>query len=666
MADPQGRKSLAQAVMAMRAGRLADAEALCREYLLHRPGSVPHLQVLGHALIGRQRFDEADREIRFALDLAPDYAPLREDLGSLRALQGDMEAAIRCFRKALDIDPSLKRAYRKLAQALSAAGRREEAEEAFEAYLEHDPEKAHVAAGAEHWRAGRFDEAEKTLRDTLRKNPDNVDAMRFLALLYLDVGNRLSDAEALLRRALALAPDFVQAMHTLGVVLADQGKWTDAVHAYRRLAELAPDDALAWAGLGNALSGAGDPQAAVNAYQRSLALRPDAPGVHMAAAHMLKTLGRQAEAVQAYRESIRQKPSLGESYWSLANLKVFRFKEEEVAAMREQVARDELAAASRVHFHFSLGKAMEDQDDYAAAWRHYRAGNELQRQLVDYDPVENELTLARIREVFSQEFVRERFGLGCDAADPIFVVGLPRTGSTLVEQILASHSQVEGTAELPNLSQMAFQTGKYRTDGLRYPETMHTLTERDWAAYGREYLRQVAGQRHTGRPRFIDKMPNNFAHIGWLKLILPNAKIIDTRRHPMDTCLGAYKQLFAKGQHFTYDELELAEYYRAYVETTTHWNRVLPGAVLTVYYEETVTDLEAQVRRILDFCGLPFEETSLRYYETERAVKTASSEQVRQPIYTDALGLWRRYGHHLANWREMLADLINAYPPAYG
>jgi hypothetical protein len=258
---------------------------------------------------------------------------------------------------------------------------------------------------------------------------------------------------------------------------------------------------------------------------------------------------------------------------------------------------------------------------------------------------------------------RANEGAGHQAPDPIFIVGLPRTGSTLVEQILASHSQVEGTAELPNLGNIANGTGKYRPDGLAYPDTLATLTRRDFASYGREYLQQVARHRVLGTPFFIDKMPNNFIHVGWIKLILPNAKIINTRRHPMDSLLGVYKQLFAKGQDFTYDTLELAEFYRCYIEMMAHWHAVLPGQVLDVHYEDTVTSLEAQVRRILEFCGLEFEESCLRYYETRRAVKTASSEQVRQPIYTSALGLWKKYGDSLALWQEELRDIIDELPP---
>jgi hypothetical protein len=348
----------------------------------------------------------------------------------------------------------------------------------------------------------------------------------------------------------------------------------------------------------------------------------------------------------------------------MANLKVFRFTDQEVSAMEQQLGSDDLKEESRVNFLFSLGKAYEDRKDYERAWHHYDQGNQLRRATVVYDAVENELHLKNIREAFSKELIQAHEGAGHDAPDPIFIVGLPRTGSTLVEQILASHSQVEGTAELPNLGAIANGTGKYRPDGLGYPDTIATLTKRDFESYGKEYLKQIARHRVLGTPYFIDKMPNNFIHAGWIKLILPNAKIINTRRHPMDSLLGVYKQLFAKGQPFTYDTFDLAEFYRCYIEIMTHWHEVLPGQVLDVHYEDTVTDLETQVRRILDFCGLEFEESCLRFYETARPVKTASSEQVRQPIYTSALGLWKKYGNNLEEWQEKLEDIIADLPPS--
>jgi tetratricopeptide (TPR) repeat protein len=660
--DPQIKNSLASVVKAMHDGDAAKAVSICSDFLVVNAASVPHLQLLGHALAKQEKFKEAEEQIEFALKIAPDYARLYEDLGNLKGLQRDYEAAITAFRRAVQLDPRLATAHKRLAQTLIAAGREDEVDDAFEGFLDHDKDAALVTAGAEHWRAGRYEEAETTLISALRQNPENIDAMRFLAMVYVAQNKKLLEAEALLRRAISIAPDFHQALGTLGRILAENSKHIEAIEIYQSLLEIKPDDEDAWAGYGRAMALAGRVKDAEEAYRRSLELNQEAPGVHMARAHMLKTLGNQQEALEAYRKSIEYNPALGESYWSMANLKVFRFTGEEVSAMEQQLDSDNLKEESRVNFLFSLGKAYEDRKDYGKAWFFYDQGNQLQRSNVVYDPVENKLQLEKIREVFTKELIDTLDGAGHDAPDPIFIVELPRTGSTLVEQILASHSQVEGTAELPNLGAIANGTGKYRPDDLAYPDTIATLTKRDFESYGREYLKQVAHHRVLGTPFFIDKMPNNFIHAGWLKLILPNAKIINTRRHPMDSLLGVYKQLFAKGQPFTYDIFDLAEFYRCYIEIMAHWHDVLPGQVLDVHYEDTVTDLETQVRRILDFCGLEFEEGCLRFYETARPVKTASSEQVRQPIYTSALGLWKKYGDNLSVWQEELKDIIDELP----
>jgi tetratricopeptide (TPR) repeat protein len=658
------QQSIAAVIDALRQGDLKLAEHRCTSFLCESPGSVPHLQLLARTLIRSGAMESAMEQLNLALKIAPDFAPLYEDLGNMRGMSGDHDGAIEALQRAVQLDPGLATAHKKLAQALHASGRNDEIDEAMAGFLDHDTDAALVASGAEHWRAGRLDEARDVLKKALRANPDNVDAMRFLAMVYHAEGSRLDDAEALLRRAISIAPDFHQALGNLGRLLIENSKAEEAADIYQRWVALKPENDEAWAGLGRARAHLGEIEAAAQAYRESIRLNPGVASVHMALAHMLKTIGQQGEALAAYRESVRLKPGLGESYWSMANLKIFRFEPDEVSAMEAQLAGGEVSEQGQVNFHFALGKAHEDEQNYDKAWHHYHTGNQLQRKRVDYDPVENDMHLQELRDAFNAERMAASAGSGHDDPAPIFIVGMPRSGSTLVEQILASHSMVEGTAELPNLAAIATGTGKYRHDGLRYPGTVAALTPRDYAAYGKEYLQQVQRHRTAGTPHFIDKMPNNFIHVGWIALTLPQAKIINTRRHPMDSCLGVYKQLFAKGQHFTYDMFELAEFYRGYVEIMDHWHDLLPGKVLDVHYEDTVTDLEGQVRRVLDHCGLPFEENCLRYYETNRAVKTASSEQVRQPIYTSALGLWRNYEAHLGEWHEAMSDIIERLPPS--
>ena len=660
----ESRDSIGRAIAAMKANRPLRAEEICRDHLLMDPASVQHLALLGRSLAKQGRLEEAATEIDRAIALSPELPLLHEDLGSVRSSQGRHEEAIGLFKKALHLEPRLASAHRKLGAALAAIGRGDEADRHFESYFDRDPVAGRVAEGADHLRGGRADEAISVLRDVLRHHPDNVDAMRYLAIAYWREKNKPGDAEAWLRRATSTAPDFTAAWLSLGLVLLDNNKPADAIEAYRRVIELAPDNAAAWAGAGNAYSQAGQQDKSVAAYARSLQLNPRAAGVHMSHGHALKTVGDQQAALAAYRAAIAERARFGEVYWSMANLKVFRFDEAEIRAMEAQLERGDLTDSERIHFSFALGKAHEDDGEYDAAWSHFDTGNRLQRPLVKHDPLEMEKRHEDIRTVFNRDFLTRHAGNGHEAADAILIVGLPRSGSTLVEQILASHSQVEGTAELPTLGRISSSIGRFRRDGVQFPESVVDLDGSDWRGYGQRYLEDAARHRFSGRPLFTDKMPNNFPLLGLLHLILPNAKVIDARRHPLDSCLGCYKQLFAKGQNFTYDLEDLAHYYLCYDAMMNHWHDVAPGKVLTVHYEETVTDLEAQVRRILDHCGLPFEASCLRFHETRRAVRTASSEQVRQPIYLDALGKWRHYAAHCEWLAGDLKPLVDALPEA--
>ncbi len=655
-------QTVAAALEALRDNQPLRAEFICREYLERNPGSVDHLRLLGNALGRQGRHPEAEQVVRQAIALKPDLPLLHEDLGSVLALQERYAEAVPCFEQAIRLEPQLPLAHKKLGQALAALGRGSEADEAFEEFFDRDPARGKVAVALDHLRAGRKEEALDTLRAALRENADNVDALRLLAQLYWREDKQLSDAEALLRRVTQLKPGHTMAWTMLGGILLESNRHAEAMECYVAAIRTDPACAVAWSGLGITHSHAGDVEKAIEAFERAISLRPGNANVHLSYGHALKTRGDQAAALRAYRAAIAAKPDFGEVYWSMANLKVFRFEDAEIRAMEEQVARDDLKDSADIHFRFALAKAYEDRGDYDPSWHYYESGNERQRKTVFHDPVAMELRHEQIASVFTPALFEKFAGQGHESAAPIFIVGLPRTGSTLIEQILASHSQVEGTAELPTLVHLAFSIGRYRADKKRYPESVPDLRGRDLKAYGRQYLEESAAFRSTGRPFFTDKMPNNFSHVGLIHLILPNAKVINARRHPFDSCLGGFKQLFAKGQHFTYDMSELAAYYRQYDATMQYWHQVLPGKVLDVHYEETVTDLENQVRRILAHCELPFEEACLHFHENKRAVKTASSEQVRKPIYTDALGYWRRYEKHLGVWQQELGDIVDALP----
>lgn len=659
---PEKDRSITQAIEFMKKNRPLRTEEICRDYLLQNPGCTDHLRLLSNALMKQNRLPEAEERLRFALSLDAEFPQLHEDLGSVLALQSKFSEAIPEFERAIELQPALPLAHKKLGQALVAAGRGKDADEAFQVYIDSDEDRATIMKGVELLRTKQLDDAVAVFQSVLKRSPDSVNAMRYLAVCYWQGKTKLDDAEALLRRATQLAKDYLGAWLILGALLLERNKNVEAIAAYQQATKLNPKNPESWAGLGSAFSVAMYPDKSVEAYAKSIELNPKVAGVQMGYAHALKTVGRQADALIAYRAAIAAKPDFGEVYWSMANLKIFKFEPQELEDMQQQLQREDLSESADIHFRFALGKAFEDEKEYDKAWHHYHTGNQRQRMTVAHEPIEMENRHAAVKAVFNRDFIAERANQGFDAADAILIVGLPRSGSTLVEQILASHSQVEGTAELPVLGKLSQSIGRYRTDGVAYPEAVSQLRKKDWRAYGQQYIEESRRYRVTDKPIFTDKLPNNFPFVGLMHLILPNTKVINARRHPFDSCLGSYKQLFGQGQNFTYDMLDLAHYYKQYDAMMKYWHDVLPGKVLDVHYEVTVTDLESQVRRILDHCGLPFEESCVRFHETERAVKTASSEQVRQPIYTGALGTWRRYEKHLGLWQDQLGYIIDELP----
>ena len=463
-----------------------------------------------------------------------------------------------------------------------------------------------------------------------------------------------------------MAPDFWKAWINLGTAYSEQQKFDEAEAAYRSALDLQPNSIHTLERLGANAMKAGQLEAAVAFLDRSLAINERHFPSLLCMGHALKTIGRQEEAIDAYRRCAQSRPSFGEAYWSLANLKTFRFEEADIEEMQRQLeavtdATDDDSQDAEIAFSFALGKAYEDRKDHPRAFDYYFRGNTRKRLRTNYDPIAFQESNDRIIEVFSREFFAERDGWGHPDASPIMILGLPRSGSTLLEQILASHSQVEGTAELHYLLRAATESGMNRTDGIRYPQVMHELASHHVSGIGEEYIENSLKHR-TGSPYFTDKMPNNFTAIGFLHAILPNAKVIDARRHPLDSCLGTFKQLFANGQPFSYDLYDLAHYYTQYMRLMDHWAEVLPGKVLTVRYEEVVADLETQARRIADHCQLEWEAAMLEFHANERAVKTASSEQVRMPIYNSSVALWRRYEDQLAELIEYLEPVLRRLP----
>lgn len=508
---------------------------------------------------------------------------------------------------------------------------------------------------------GAFGKAEPLCRIVLKRDPLDVNAMRLLAEIGMEVG-RLEDAEALLERALELAPDFRLARGSYANVLGRRGKFEAAL---AELDTLLAEDSTHPGYLilkANTLVRIGNHDAAIDIYRDVLARTPVTAGVQMSLGHSLKTVGHQDEAIAAYNSARALRDDLGDAYWSLANLKTFRFSDDDIDTMRRAAARETIDREDYYHLAFALGKALEDRGEYEESFTWYRRGNAIKRRLVAYNADENQADMAKLSEYFTEDIFASRQDAGCQSHAPIFIIGLPRAGSTLLEQILASHSQVEGTQELPDIISLARRIADKKRAGApsNYPQGINDLTDSELTSLGEEYIERTRIHR-TDAPFFIDKMPNNFAHVGLIKLILPNATIIDARRHPLACCFSGYKQLFAKGQHFTYNLTDIGRYYADYVGLMRHWQKVLPGHILHVQYEDVVADTETQVRRLLAHCGLPFEEACLRFYENRRAVKTASSEQVRQPIFTSGLDQWQNYEPWLGPLKSALGEVLQTY-----
>jgi tetratricopeptide (TPR) repeat protein len=501
--------------------------------------------------------------------------------------------------------------------------------------------------------------AEAILRPFLKRRPTDVKAIRMMAELAARVG-RLRDAENLLRRAVELAPGFTAARANLATVFYKQNRAAEAIAELERIEQEGSAN-LGHASLkAAALSRIGGHDEALALYRLLLDARPDEPKLWMSFGHILKTVGDQGDSVAAYRRALAIEPSLGVAWWSLANLKTIRFDDQDIAAMERALARPGLGKEDRFHLHFALGKAFEDKGEAKASFGHYAEGNRLRRSLLDYSAEDTSRHVERAVALFTADFFATRLGQGCQAPDPIFIIGMPRAGSTLVEQILASHPAIEGTAELPDIPAIArrLDERKTRGDASHYPECLADFGPDRLAALGEEYLEGASIQRFTDRPFFIDKLPNNWLHIGMIRLILPNAKIIDARRHPLSCGFSNFKQHYARGQRFSYDLADIGSYYRDYVTLMRHFDAVLPGYVHRVIHEELVEDPEREVRRLLDFLGLPFDPACLAFHENPRAVRTASSEQVRRPISRDGLEQWKPFEPWLGPLKEALGPVL--------
>jgi len=650
----QGRR---QAHDALRAGRAASAERLLRALLAQFPGEVNCEWLLAVALLDQGRAAESVALLEPLLTRVPDFTQARVDLARAYRRAGRPQEARTAVRRVLEQQPHHSRAWLAYGDVLVDLAQYEDARIAFERAHHTDPERSRLEAAT----AALADrkQAEALFRAILQGDPSHPAALTGLAALSL-AADVPQDAERLLRHALRQSEHLPLIWRGLGQTYMALGRMQEADAAARKVLQIEPENPQSWLTIAGVATRMLRQEAALEAYERAARLQPNEVRVHLSIGHVHKTLGRRAASEAAYKQALRVDPGFAEAYWSLADLKNYTFTDAELGEMRRLLESDPRANANRALLHFALGRALEQRAEYAEAFAHYAAGNELRRREAPFDIEGFERRSARIRAFFDAAFFASQQGSGEPSAAPIFIVGLPRSGSTLIEQILASHSRVEGTMELPNIITLVHQFDDMVPGRNGYPETVGRIPPGQFAALGARYLEDTAALR-TGRDRFTDKMPNNFSHVGLIRAILPNATVIDARRHPLDACFSTFKQHFAQGQAFSYDLRDLGRYYRAYLALMDHWDAVLPGKVLHVQYEDIVRDPETQIRRLLAHCGLEFEPACLAFHETRRSVRTASAEQVRQPLYSSGVGYWQHFERELEPLRQALGDALERF-----
>jgi tetratricopeptide (TPR) repeat protein len=636
---------------------LRGAEALLADWPENRDLLLIAASSLRHLL----RIPEALAVLDRLATVQPRLSRLHEERGLCRIALRDAPAAIADLLLAVNLNPALPMSWRMLEGVYRLTGDTANAATAAAhvATLKALPSEVVAATGL--FADGDLAQAEQIIRAFLLRRGDHPEAMRLLAKIGM-AHDVLDDAEMLLEAALVLAPDHHAARYDYAQTLVQRHKYPQAREQIERLLGL-DARSLDYRSLAATTAvGLGDHERAIGLYRDMLDDVPSEADIHLWLGHALKTVGQVPEAIAAYRAAAAARPDFGDAYWSLANLKTYRFTEDEMAAMAQAEAAPATAAQDRQHLCFALGKALEDRAETAASWTYYERGNHLKRAESRYRPEILETNTAKQIEVCTETFFERRAGWGATGADPIFVLGLPRAGSTLLEQILASHTQVEGTQELADIQRIVLdlQGRDPDLDNPRYPAVLAEMAEADFRRLGEAYLADTQVYR-TGAPFFIDKMPNNFRHIGLIHLMLPNARIIDARRDPLSCCFSNLKQLFAHGQEFAYSAEDIARYYRTYLDLMNHWDAVLPGRILRVQHEDVVDDLETNVRRILDHCGLPFQQSCVDFHQTRRSVRTPSSEQVRQPIFRDGLESWKRYEPFLGPLKAALGDALARY-----
>lgn len=635
-------------------GEFDAAETLCRKQLKKLPDDVNLSGMLGALLLKRGSLDEAEYELQRTVKLEPAFAKPHEDLGLLYLNRQDYERAVRSFRRSIELDAELSSARRGLATALQLAGQEDAAREASLEYLRTAPISESLARAEHLRRDGDLEQAEKLCEEVLRREAENLAALRLLAIIAADQ-ERYVVAEGLLRRVISLRPQSSVAVRELGLFLADRSRFPEAIEVLERQEAESQSDPAVLTMLGDMYAIVGRSTDALESYEQALRIDPDVSSALLGRAHMLRIDGRVDEAADAYQRCIATSPEIGDAWWNLASLGHYEMTDEDIEAAARFASQENIGQESAIAFRFALARAYEGRGEFNDAWAQYEKGNALKRATVSYDPVEIDRLHKRMINLFDGSLEPVGTSSVAQGPAPIFIVGMPRSGSTLIEQILASHSSVEGAGELPYIIMIAAAIGGADDE---YPDKLAGLDSEQLTGLGLSYLHHAGTHCSAGTPFFTDKMPANFSHCGFIKRILPNAKIIDARRNPLATCVANFRHLFAKGKNQTYDTTELAEHYLQYVSIMDHWDKVSPGMVLRVQYEDVVSDLEAQIRRLLAFCELDFEPACLEFHANKRPVNTASSEQVRKPIYESGVNFHENYAAHLDEFREILQPVL--------
>jgi tetratricopeptide (TPR) repeat protein len=651
------RTAYQRALEAVRIGRFQSAERQLREIQRTSPGEINSLHLLGVALLSQGKVAPALELLERVVADSPQFSHARADLARAYRQDGRLEAARQELRRVLKERPSFEPAWLAYGDVLVDMGQFVDARFAFEQARLFDPHRERIEQATAALSRGDYRSSEDVFRDVLKRDASHLAALAGLAAVAIRAGNT-RDAERLLSHAQSRSAHHPLVRRALGHAQLTANRLLDAEAAFRELLHLEPQNPQNWSALGAVYIRLLRQEEALSAYEEAARLDPSHTSFRLAVGHVNKSLGRRAQCEDAYHECLRLDPTFAEAYWSLADLKNYSFSDAELAAMQGLLAAP--AGADRAQLHFAIARALEQRQEYSEAFSHYAAGNALRSKTSPFSIEIFEAKSNRIRACFDPEFFRSRVAAGHPDPAPIFIVGLPRSGSTLVEQILASHSQVEGTMELHNILAMVRELDHLDADRDGYPERARALSADELTALGRRFIAETGALR-SGRPRFIDKMPNNFSHAGLIHAILPNAKIVDVRRHPMDACFSTYKQHFAEGQSFSYDLEDLGRYYRCYLALMDHWDQVLPGKVFHLQYEQLIRDPEGTIRTLLDYCGLPFEAATLDFHQTARPVRTASSEQVRQPLYASGVGYWKRFATALEPLRASLGDCLERF-----